>query len=60
VARRLRELAALCWCAGLEKPLCPYWDTEGSNPPSRAALAGLGRYLGALAPLEVGIDHIEQ
>jgi hypothetical protein len=28
--------------------------------PSRAALARLGRYLGALALLGVGIDHIEQ
>jgi hypothetical protein len=42
------------------KTVCPYWDTEGSNPPSRAALARLGRYLGALALLGVGIDHIEQ
>src|SRR4051812_48812872 len=30
------------------------------SPPSRAAVARLGRYLGALALLGVGIDHIEQ
>jgi hypothetical protein len=30
------------------------------RPPSRAALARLGRYLGALALLGVGIDHIQQ
>jgi hypothetical protein len=30
------------------------------SPPSRATLARLGRYLGALALLGVGIDHIEQ
>lgn len=29
-------------------------------PPSRATLARLGRYLGALALLGVGVDHIEQ
>jgi hypothetical protein len=30
------------------------------QPPSRATLARLGRYLGALALLGVGVDHIEQ
>jgi hypothetical protein len=30
------------------------------SSPSRASLARLGRYLGALALLGVGIDHIEQ
>ena len=31
-----------------------------AQPPSRATLARLGRYLGALALLGVGVDHIEQ
>jgi hypothetical protein len=30
------------------------------RPPSRATLARLGRYLGAVALLAVGVDHIEQ
>jgi hypothetical protein len=34
--------------------------TRPVDVPSRAALARLGRYLGALALLGVGIDHIEQ
>ena len=29
-------------------------------PPSRATLARLGRYLGALALLGIGVDHIQQ
>jgi hypothetical protein len=35
-------------------------DARALAPPSRAALARLGRYLGALALLGVGIDHIQQ
>lgn len=34
--------------------------TRRRPSPSRATLARLGRYLGALALLGVGIDHIEQ
>jgi hypothetical protein len=31
-----------------------------AQPPSRATLARLGRYLGALALLGVGVDHLQQ
>jgi hypothetical protein len=41
-------------------PRAPLGSRWLPSPPSRAAVARLGRYLGALALLGVGIDHIEQ